>query len=33
VLPLLEALARGEPCTLVLDGDGLDLTVHVAATS
>jgi beta-ketoacyl synthase-like protein len=33
VLPLLEALARGEPCTLVLDGDGLDLAVQVAARS
>jgi len=29
-LPLLEALARDEPCTLVLDGDSLPLAVRVA---
>ena len=29
-LPLLEALARDESCTLVLDGDGLPLAVRVA---
>jgi len=28
-LPLLQALARNESRTLVLDGDGLDLTLHV----
>jgi hypothetical protein len=30
VLPLLEALARDESCTLVLDGDGLPLALQVA---
>jgi hypothetical protein len=30
VLPLLEALARDESCTLVLDGDGLPLALRVA---
>lgn len=29
-LPLLQALARNESCPLVLGGDGLDLTLHVA---
>jgi Beta-ketoacyl synthase, N-terminal domain len=29
VLPLLQALARNETCSLVLDGDGLDLALHV----
>jgi Beta-ketoacyl synthase, N-terminal domain len=30
VLPLLEALARDESCTLLLDGDSLPLALHVA---